>query len=175
VRHDVIRPLREKDQDDIGPSTSWIGRTIYRDLKYIRLRPILNNGDRVGMAHSMESRLPYLDHRLVEYVLTLPSAFSVGFGERKRLLRRAAARYLPDSMLNRRDKMGFMTPEPVWLRNELASDVRSAIDQLRSVPYIDANRAHEFMNRFRAGAHNDFRAIWRLYAFPAWLERFGLR
>ena len=157
-----------------GNDHSPIGETIFRDLKSYRLRPILLNGDRTGMAHSIESRLPYLDHRVVEFALSLPAAVRVGFGERKRVLREVAKSRLPQSMLNRTDKMGFVTPEPLWLRGELRDDVRAAVSRLDEVPYIDRPRARAFVEAFEAGEHDDFRAVWRLYALPAWLEEFGL-
>lgn len=157
-----------------GNDHSAIGETIFRDLKSYRLRPILLNGDRTGMAHSIESRLPYLDHRVVEFALSLPAAVKVGFGERKRVLREVAKSRIPQSMLDRTDKMGFVTPEPLWLRRELRDDVRAAVSRLDDVPYIDRARARAFVEAFEAGEHDDFRAVWRLYALPAWLEEFGL-
>jgi asparagine synthase (glutamine-hydrolysing) len=164
------------ETEDRGNDPTAVGQAIYADLKYRRLRPILHNADRNGMAYSIESRLPYLDHRVVELALSIPSEMKVGFGERKRALRAVARDRVPRSYLERRDKMGFMTPEPLWLRNELAGDVKRALadERLRQVPHFDLDRARRIAAAYRAGKHRDFRAVWRVYALPAWLEVYGL-
>jgi asparagine synthase (glutamine-hydrolysing) len=161
---------------DRGARSTAIAREIYRDLTYYLLRPSLLNGDRVGMAHSIESRLPYLDLELVQFVAGVPDDMHVGFGERKKLLRAAAAGRVPKSILDRRDKMGFVTPESEWLRTDLMDDVRSAVSdpRLRSAGIIDQAAALRFVEDYRNGTHRDFRAVWRLYALPAWLDAFRM-
>jgi asparagine synthase (glutamine-hydrolysing) len=166
-------PVRGADK---GNDPSSVAQEVYQDLKYRRLRAILHNADRNGMAHSIESRVPYLDHRVVECALRTPPDLKVGFGERKRVLRAVAKGRIPQSYLDRRDKMGFVTPEPLWLRGELANDVDRTLadERLRNVPYFDLDRARIAAKAFREGKHRHFRAVWRSYAFPAWLEAYGL-
>ena len=177
-RYDFLRVASPNVRLEPPPTgdPSWIARQTVDDLKSMRLRPILLNGDRNGMAHSIESRLPYLDHRVVEFALKTPAAMKVGFGERKRLLREVARGRVPQSYLDRRDKMGFITPEPDWLRGELAADVRAAVGdpKLRDVPLVDRRRAAAFVEKFFDGSHRDFRAVWRLYAFRRWLAVYRL-
>lgn len=158
------------------PDAGTIEHEVLLDITQRRLRPILHNGDRNGMAHSIESRVPYLDHHVVEFALKIPAEMKVGFGERKKVLRAVARGRVPQSYLDRRDKMGFLTPEPLWLRNELADDVARTLsdERLRRVPYFDLDKARETARAFREGKHRDFRAVWRAYAFPAWLEAYGL-
>src|SRR2546425_8513194 len=78
------------------------------------------------MAHSLEARVPLLDHRLVELAFSLPGDELIRRGETKSVLRRALADLLPQEVRDRRDKLGFVTPERRFLRGalgDLAADV----------------------------------------------------
>ena len=81
----------------------------------------LHYADRMSMAASIESRVPFLDHVLVEYVATLPSRWKLSGLTTKRLLRAAARDLLPSSILDR-PKMGFPVPLSVWFREEHVRD-----------------------------------------------------
>ena len=82
---------------------------------------LLRYEDRNSMAWSIESRVPFLDYRLVEFVAGLPDQMKLHRGVTKVVLRRALADVLPEAVRDRRDKMGFVTPERAWL-GEIASD-----------------------------------------------------
>jgi asparagine synthase (glutamine-hydrolysing) len=164
----------DRAQQQRAVQANIVDREVVADLTWRRLRPILHNADRNGMAHSVEGRLPFLDHRVVEMGLAIPPAMKVGGGERKRVLRRVAAGRVPPSYLARRDKMGFVTPEPIWLRNELAGDVERTLADDRLKDVFDLAEARRVVDGYRRGAHRDFRKVWRYYALPAWLETFRL-
>jgi asparagine synthase (glutamine-hydrolysing) len=83
------------------------------------LPALLHVEDRMSMAHGLESRVPFLDHRLVEKVATAPSDVKFRNGELKRLLKGACADVLPESIARRTDKMGFPVPLTEWLRGDL--------------------------------------------------------
>src|SRR5262245_65251150 len=88
---------------------------------------LLRFEDRNSMAHGVEARVPFLDYRLVETVMRFGSRFSICDGEQKWILRRAAAKYLPREIVQRRDKIGFSTPEESWLQGPLRSTARAEI------------------------------------------------
>lgn len=162
-------------RSDTG-ATSSLGRLVVHDVRSFGLRPILLHGDRAGMAHSIETRVPYLDHRVVEMALMLPPGLKVGFGERKRALRSIAKSRLPDSILARTDKMGFVTPEPLWLRGELREDMRATGTDARlaALRQINAGAVSDFISGFLSGQHDDSRAVWRLWALARWAEVFDM-
>jgi len=81
---------------------------------------LLHFEDRDSMAHSIESRVPFLDYRFVEYVLSLPDEFKIRNGISKFIFREAMTSYLPEKVKARRDKMGFVTPEQLWIKNNSA-------------------------------------------------------
>src|SRR5262249_52782335 len=86
------------------------------DLTYSSIPALLHHEDRASMAHSVESRLPFLDYRLVEFSLRCRTSLKLRDGWSKWLLRRSLANVLPDKIRLRRTKLGFNTPEQKWLQ-----------------------------------------------------------
>ena len=78
---------------------------------------LLRYEDRNSMAFSIESRVPFVDYRLVEYVLTIPVTYKIHDGWSKYILRKAMDGELPAEVQWRKDKMGFVTPEKDWMNN----------------------------------------------------------
>jgi asparagine synthase (glutamine-hydrolysing) len=99
------------------PATS-LRENLERQLYREPLPSLLRYEDRNSMAWSIESRTPFMDYRLPEFTLGLPERFTYKRGTRKEVLRSAMKDILPPAITNRRDKMGFVTPEEVWLKNE---------------------------------------------------------
>ena len=81
------------------------------------------------MAHSIEARVPFLDYRLVEFVLSLPDAFKLERGLTKRVLREAMRGLVPERILTRHDKKGFLTAEEYWMKGKQARQVSDRIDE----------------------------------------------
>ena len=132
------------------------------------LPALLRYEDRNSMAFGIESRVPFLDYRLVEFALQLPDRLKVSNGWSKSVLRRAMVGRVPEAILRRRDKMGFATPERVWLRAALP-EVRP---MLAAGHIVDRGwvRAHDLERMFsspRIGAHH----LWRVLCLEAWLRR----
>jgi asparagine synthase (glutamine-hydrolysing) len=139
---------------------------------------VLTKVDRMSMAHSIESRVPLLDHPLVEFALRLPLTFKLRGSERKYLLKRAAARVLPDAVLQRR-KQGFGVPLSVWFRGDerqgrAASRLRDAFQDVLLSPrarqrgYFDAREVQRLLDEHVAGRRDhDFR-LWQLFMFELW-------
>jgi asparagine synthase (glutamine-hydrolysing) len=175
--HRRAAPPEERERRrEIARWRSRLDRQCYAEIRYTSLPQLFLFSDRSAMAHSIEARLPFVDHRLVEFAMTLPAAMKTGFGVRKRLLRRVARRYLPDSIVDRPDKMGFMTPEPIWLREELRHDVLAAGDSqaLARLPFLRIENVRRFLRGYMDGRHNDFRAVWRIWALKTWVDVNGI-
>ncbi len=99
---------------------------LHFDMTTGTLPRLLRLGDAISMAHGLESRLPFLDYRLVEYLFTLPFRLKMDAGVSKPLLRRAFKDEIPERILKRRDKIGFYAPLGKWLR-PLLFDIRSVL------------------------------------------------
>src|SRR5438067_1707738 len=106
----------------------WLNNVLYWELTRTRLPALLRYEDRLSMAFSIESRVPFLDHRLVELAFALPDAVKRRAGWSKYGLRRALDGVLPRSVVWRRDKKGFPTPVANWLRDRRGAQ---ALDVLR--------------------------------------------
>lgn len=136
---------------------------------------LLHFEDRNSMAHSVESRVPFLDHRLVEFLNGLPSEFKIGKGWTKRVLREGMKGVLPEPIRLRRDKMGFVTAEEEWfcceapqiIRNKIAQVVEASQGILR--PSI-LHATDQILLKRRP--FNPL--LWRIISFGNWLERFSM-
>lgn len=132
---DLVRAIGSYDpvEEYLGPfrqapTSEVLDRCLYHDLRHY-LPILLHAEDRVSMAVSLESRVPLLDYRIIEFLATVPPAQKVTGMVPKALLRLAAQRWLPPAIVNRRDKAPFADPTNRWLSGELASFAR---DILRS-------------------------------------------
>jgi asparagine synthase (glutamine-hydrolysing) len=101
-------------------------RALYQDLKFYLPDDILALTDRVGMWHSLELRVPFVDHTLVEFCARIPASMKLARGQKKVLLKEAARPLLPASVLDHR-KQGFASPMAMWLRGSLSPFVKSSL------------------------------------------------
>ena len=145
-------------------------------LSTASLPMLLHWEDRDSMAHSIEARVPFLDYRLVEFVLGLPDELKIADGTTKRVLREGMRGSLPERVRNRVDKMGFVTPEEVWLREQSTDRFRAAL-----AAAIDASGGiirRDVMSRMEAmvTGREPFSFVpWRCISFGVWLNVFGIR
>ena len=151
---------------DRGP----LVRELARQAFHTSMPMLLRYADRNSMAHSREVRLPYLDRRVAELALSLPPGFLYRGGVRKAVLRDAARAVVPAQVLDRRDKVGFETPERRWL-NEPAAMARAAgvlLDEgSKTARWIDGSPLEADV---RAGQWRDHNALWRALNLELWLR-----
>ncbi|MBK9184730.1 MAG: hypothetical protein IPM83_16980 [Ignavibacteria bacterium] len=103
------------------PSGPRLNAFLYNLLRVTLLPTLLHTEDLNAMAFNIESRVPFLDHRLVQLCFSMPNEHKVHLGETKRVLRAGMRGIVPDAVLDRRDKTGFITPGHIaWLRGELS-------------------------------------------------------
>ena len=115
-----------------------LGEALYRSTINGGLEELLRYSDRNSMAHSREVRLPFLSHKLVEFVFSLPAEYKIRNGVTKFIMRQAFSDLLPPAILDRRDKIGYEPPQSDWLNN----------DSLRSLlgEYQDAMRKDNILS-----------------------------
>lgn len=138
---------------------------------------LLHWEDRNSMAHGIEARVPFLDHPLAEFLLSLGNAHKISGIETKRVLRLAMRGLVPDPVLDRQDKLGFATPESEWARGPMGEVLREGVEiACRRFPGIlraDGVRA------LAAGMLDGRRAVdpwlWRVVNLGVWAERFSVR
>jgi len=134
---------------------------------------ILVKVDRMTMANSLESRAPFLDHRVIDFATRLPAHMRVRGGRGKHLLRRAAERWLPPDVLAK-PKQGFALPLAQWFRGplrELASDVIGS-QAFRERGLISQPAAQHCLQQHLSGADDCSEALWLVLSLELWARRF---
>src|SRR5205809_90472 len=137
----------------------------FLDLKLRLPELLLMRVDKMTMATSVEARVPFLDHKLVEYVLAIPQNDKVPGFKLKHLLKRAVAGILPQEIINR-PKQGFGVPIREWFQLELGARIREKLTCFaRSQPYLNPGTVASLLSN-SSGALQ-----WYLFNFVLWLER----
>ena len=138
------------------------------------LAMLLHFEDRNSMAHSVEARVPFLDHPLVEFSLALGNDHKMVGGDTKRVLRRAMAETLPQSVLRRRDKLGFSTPEQIWSQGPMRQAMKDGVENsLKRFPELfDAQSMRAYASEILMGERPFESTLWRVVNLGIWGERF---
>lgn len=136
------------------------------------LQDLLRYEDRNSMAFSIESRVPFLDHRLVEFSLALPEEEKLHDGWTKWVLRRAMAPGLPHTVTWRKDKKGFITPQKQW-KGELAQQLGESILS-DSLPPMLNTRAILSELEHGSDESNQLSEFWKLVAFLKWWKTYSV-
>ena len=125
--------------------------------------------DRVSMLHSLEVRVPFLDHPLIELMAQVPAQHKLTLWSKKKLLRRAFRDLLPSSILNRR-KLGFSVPLALWLRTDLKPFLCEVLskDEVRAVGYLEYVEVGRLISEHLSGSANHESQLWALINLVLW-------
>ena len=158
--------------DDFGKDDSALNRFLYRLVRHTNIPTVLQYQDRSSMAHGVESRVPFLDHRIVEFCFRLPPEYKVALGERKKILRDVAKKYLPAAVLDRKDKKVFISKIDWFPLRPHAAELREMAHSrtMQQLPFVRPARMVSYVERYLQGEHNDILGVWRLYTAWRWLE-----
>ncbi len=140
-----------------------------------KLEHLLKWEDRNSMCFSLESRVPFLDHRLVERTLSTPANQIIYKGMTKHILREAMKEILPESIRLRKDKMGFGTPQDKWFRTEQFSEyIRDIINsnQFKAMGYLDQDKATKLYQKHLNKEVNIAKEIWKWINMDLWYREF---
>lgn len=149
-----------------------LSRVQYLDLKTYLVGDILTKVDRASMAHSLEVRVPILDHKFVEWVASLPPGWKLSGGEGKHLFKKALEPYLSPDILYRQ-KMGFAVPLAQWFRGPLRQRVRDAVlgPVLAESGIFDQAFLTRLVDQHQSGRRDNSAALWSLLMFEAFQRR----
>lgn len=164
----------ERKSQCIGKDFSDMNDVLYADMHLVLQGDMLTKVDMMSMANSLEVRVPFLDHTVVNYVSCLPSAYKIDSQSRKKILRETFADFFPPELLSRR-KHGFEVPLLKWFNNELYSLIEN---DLLSEKFVEGqglfnyNEVAELKNRLRGNNVGDAAAkVWALIVFQWWWKR----
>ncbi len=152
--------------------STLLDRLLYADVKTY-LVELLMKQDQMSMATSIESRVPFLDHELVEFAATLPDEWKLSGLTTKRVLREAMKGLLPESILNR-PKMGFPVPFAEWTRNGWNGVVRDVLldRRARERGIVDPPAVDSLLRRHAAGQTQGGDRLWSLLNLELWYRTF---
>lgn len=177
---DVLRALGNADAEaHLGRhftrfgGLSWDAQMMHFDFETYLPEDILTKVDRMSMAHSIESRVPLLDNRVVEFAATLPASLKIKNGRKKHILKEAAATLLPAEILNRR-KQGFAVPVGGWFRGDLReffSDVLSS-RAARERGYFNYRFIDRIIREHMTGRRDHTLRLWALVVFELWHRQY---
>jgi asparagine synthase (glutamine-hydrolysing) len=153
---------------DAGHARDLVDRLLYTDI-HASLVELLMKQDQMSMATSIESRVPFLDHHLVEFAATVPARHKIRRTSGKHLVKNALAGLLPDS-IRHRVKKGFPVPWEQWLGERYAAPIERLLTESRSLDrgWLDAAAVRQLFADHRAGAANHSRQIWTLWGLELW-------
>jgi asparagine synthase (glutamine-hydrolysing) len=174
------RWFAERDIDEAieirpGRRTDRLRDRLYRTLTRTSLPMLLRYEDRNSMAWSIESRVPFLTPALAEFVLSLPEEYLISpDGVTKHVFREAMRGIVPDAILDRRDKIGFATPEKKWLQ-ELGPWVGDTLARVSRIPALDAAAVDREWRAVLAGTKPFDWRVWRWVNLVHWAEAWDVR
>jgi len=169
LRVQELEPRDDVPPFDVHPRTSALRKVLYFDQTSWLPDNLLERGDRMTMAASVEARVPFLDHPLVEFIAMLPDRWRVDELRRKRMLREAARSLLPKQIPERR-KVGFSVPVAQWfvdgMRDYLYDHLRSRDSLTRG--YYHAPVLDRLLDEHTRGATTHDKLLWTLLTLEIW-------
>lgn len=146
----------------------------YVDIHTMLLDGLLLKGDKISMAHSLELRVPFLDHHLVDFSYNLPSAMKLNGGKKKYLLKKILYSYFPKTFVDR-PKRGFEVPIGRWFRGKLRPFVQEllSVSQIKKRGLFNAEAVHaKILNPHLTGREDHGLALFSLVMLEIWCQEF---
>lgn len=150
-----------------------LSRMLYVDLKGWLVDDLLIKADKMTMASSVELRVPFLDHRVIEFAATIPSSMKLRGGDVKWVLKEAMRSRLPQQIATR-EKIGFPTPLAAMFRGHLSGYLRDVLlsRQSRERGYFDAAETERLLIEHAEGVRDHHKTLWQLVVLEEWHRRF---
>jgi asparagine synthase (glutamine-hydrolysing) len=148
----------------------------WADLRWWSLPVLLRYQDRNSMAHSVEARVPLVDHEFLELTLSMPEEFFFHRGMTKRLLVDSLGNRLPEAVRSRRTKLGFDTPQATWMKGRLGEELEQRLLRCDRIdPLVNRRAASGAFAAYRHGSKRiPHFVLFRLACLAVWLERFAV-
>lgn len=164
--YDVFRKIFYADN---LKNTCYFDNMTHFDFKTL-LPALLQVEDRMSMAHGLESRVPLLDDKLIEFVATIPANYKLKHGDMKHIFKKTMKPYLPESIQNRTDKMGFPIPFNQWIKNEAKDYIYDILGSQRAKTRDIVDNSKVLA---KLSGESDFgRNIWGMLCLELWQRQF---
>lgn len=156
-----------------APFSSHLLNAQYRDIMYTKIPRVLRFNDHISMAYSRELRLPFLDHRIVEFCFHLPSKYKINSGVQKSLMREIMKDYLPD-IVNKKPKKAFTAVQVEWFKNHNKNEILAILNSssFRKRKYWDYKKLMQAIGHFFEGKIDNSFFIWQCINLEMWLKKY---
>jgi asparagine synthase (glutamine-hydrolysing) len=156
------------------PGADALNNQLFKSVTSYSIPTLLHYEDRSSMTYGIEARVPFLDHRLVEFALGIPAEQKIRGAEGKSVMRRAVAGVLPAEIAYRKDKLGYPTPFAAWSRGSLRAELNTFLeDRVFKRDWYDSAALRTIWQRHQAGTMNADRLIHNLVTTELWYDHFG--
>lgn len=148
---------------------------LYNQMMSTSIQTLLHFEDRNSMAHSVESRVPFLDYRFVEFAFSLPSHYKIHKNFGKYIHREALKTVVPKEIMERKDKIGFLAPgERFWMRGEMKPMLDSLFcsTEFKNRSIFNQKLILEKWNEYQAGNDKNASLLWQVMALELWFRKF---
>lgn len=171
-----LEKLNASKKELFNTYASGVQELSIQQLYESSLPMLLRYEDRDSMAHSVESRTPFLDYRLVEFTTGLPSSYKIQNGMTKSVLRESMKGVIPEKIRTRVDKIAFATAEEVWMKQQNPQLFRNAVDKTLSLSNgVINSQVNRELEEILIGKQPFTHMIWRIISFGEWLEKFAVK
>lgn len=157
--------------DAAHPGQDALTRMIYNEFKLRLPELLLMRVDKITMSESLEARVPFLDHELVEFTMDIPEAWKTRKGEAKYLLKKAVEGLIPDNIIYRK-KMGFGAPMADWLRGDFGRQAEQAVlgSALLRRGHLNVEHVRKLFDDHRSGRRDTSLYLWTLFNLTSWYD-----
>lgn len=191
---DIFEDVFSNRPTSLGRPEDYINQSLYFEARTF-LHGLLVVEDKLSMAHSLETRVPFLDNDLVDFAMRLPTRMKLGnltdvvredenqpgkaqkhfqkTRDGKLILRKLMTRYIPDEVANA-VKQGFSAPDASWFKGESIDYVNRVVDDpdSRIYEFMDPSAVHKLVDAHMSGAENKRLLIWSLLSLESWMDEF---
>jgi asparagine synthase (glutamine-hydrolysing) len=159
-----------------GQADNLLHNLLLCDMQLYLPGDLLTLTDRVSMHHSLEVRVPFLDHPLIELMAQVPAEYKTTLRSKKVLFKQAFKELLPASILHRK-KMGFSVPLGLWLRTDLKGLMHDLLskESLKQVEYLNPGEVEKIVADHVAGRTNHESKLWGLMNLVLWEQHRAVR
>lgn len=162
---DAIRPIHKRFKDK-ATDPSWLNWMTYLDLNLRLPELLLMRVDKMSMGVSLEGRVPFLDHKLVELAMAIPESVKTRHGTLKHILKKAVRGLIPDEVIDR-PKQGFGVPIHEWLLDKLGDEIRRELGEFcESTDFFDRNEVFRLIDARKSAQ------VWYLFNFALWWKTY---
>jgi len=152
---------------------NFLDKAFYQDIKMYLPDDILALSDRLGMHHSLELRVPFVDHKLVEFCATIPSKFKIKYHKKKHILKKIASSYISPEIINH-PKQGFASPMTSWLYSDLKEFVMDNLSEenLKKHNLLNSAYINKIVSNHMNKTEYNYKLIFSLLIFQRWYSNY---